>query len=88
MKYLTLIGAMLASSAFCAPRGEIAEELATRFDEHQVAFGLRGQMLFEVWASEAGTWTILQTTPESMSCIMATGTDWYAVEPVPAGTLN
>ena len=33
----------------------------------------------EVWASpETGTFTVMMTNAHGLSCILATGTDWYA----------
>ena len=38
----------------------------------------------QLFAAEAGTWTILLVTPEGMACLLASGTDFEAVIP-PAG---
>ncbi len=44
--------------------------------------------IFEIWASEkTGTWTILKTTPNGLTCVMAVGDGWHDDAPVftPAG---
>jgi hypothetical protein len=44
--------------------------------------------LIEVWTTSTGnTWTILMTRADGISCVMATGTNWYSQDPevAPAG---
>ncbi len=45
---------------------------------------MRGEAaVFEVWASEkTGSWTILFTRPDGVTCIMATGHDWQSLSPL------
>ena len=41
------------------------------------ALGIAGQKnLVELFVSKSGSWTMLMTTPEGMTCIMATGQSW------------
>ena len=62
----------------CQPHAKIAEHLRKAFSEVVVANGLAGNALFEVYASEAGTWTVLVTRPSmnNLSCVQGTGTDF------------
>ena len=61
----------------CGPRKVIVEQLKQKFKEHSGGMGLSNGVLFEIWsAPETGTFTILTTTPQNISCIMATGKDW------------
>ena len=61
----------------CGPRKIIVEQLKQKFKERSGGMGLSNGVLFEIWsAPETGTFTILTTTPQNISCIMATGNDW------------
>lgn len=79
-----------AGPAFCAERAQIAERLQGKYSEQLVGGGMQNANgLVEVWTSATGnTWTILMTRPDGISCVMATGTDWYSrpYEIEPAGT--
>lgn len=61
-------------------------KLETSYGESRMGAGLRGQAsLFEVWASaDSGTWTILVTDTEGISCVMASGDTWLDMPTVPA----
>lgn len=73
----------------CAERDAVTDRLKTKYSEDFVGGGLRNaKAIFEVWMSEEqGTWTILMTTPDGKSCVMASGTDWRDALPTmePAG---
>ncbi|NRB00326.1 MAG: hypothetical protein HRU32_10975 [Rhodobacteraceae bacterium] len=62
----------------CADREKVIERLSSKYGESFSGGGLQNPTkIFEVWASEEdGTWTILMTRPDGMSCVMASGTDW------------
>ena len=89
-----------AQAASCDDRAKITAKLDEKYGETQRGMGLSGQTrqedggvwkrkrfsIFEVWASEAtGTWTILETTPNGVACIVAVGENWIDSEPVQAG---
>lgn len=87
MRAATLLAGILASifvlsaSAHaqmqCGPRKLITKHLQTKFQESSGGLGLSGGVLFEIWSSpKTGTFTILSTTPQHISCIMAAGQDW------------
>ena len=53
-----------------------------KYQETGKALAIAGQVnLVEVFASKAGTWTILVTTPEGKSCIIAAGNSWEDLPP-------
>ncbi len=62
----------------CGLRGSVVEELGETYGEVRRGGGLAGPTaIYEIWASEAtGTWTILKTTPNGFTCIMAVGDGW------------
>lgn len=61
----------------CAARKEIVARLAERYGETLQSVGLdRNNAMLEVYASEAGSWTILVTNPEGLACLVASGQMW------------
>ena len=72
------------AQANCAARDVVVERLAAGFGEKLAGAGLRNSTsIFEVWMSEEkGTWTILLTTADGQSCVMASGTHWRGADPV------
>lgn len=67
----------------CAPRDTVVERLSGSYGEGLAAGGLRSaEQVLEVWASpETGTWTVLVTRADGVSCVMASGTNWHQQEP-------
>ena len=87
---ITIMPAALQAQSLCAERDSVVEKLETGYGEAFAGGGLQNSSrVFEVWMSEEkGTWTILMTRSDGMSCIMATGTNWRDGAPVtktPAG---
>lgn len=77
-----------AESEPCAERDHVVERLETLYEELPAGSGLEArqdrQALVEVWASrETGTFTVMLTTPDGVSCVLATGTDWQFGEVMP-----
>ncbi|MBT4889011.1 MAG: hypothetical protein HON65_05620 [Rhodospirillales bacterium] len=84
---LSLLGALLlimsalipqaSAEMICAGHNSVSEKLAKVFDELPTSAGLssNGGML-EVYTSPDGTWTIVLTRPDGISCLMATGEHW------------
>ena len=71
-----------AVAAPCAKRDIVIERLKSHYDETFTAGGLQSSLssstLVEVWVSErTGTFTVMLTTAEGLSCVVATGTDWH-----------
>ena len=81
---LGLASALIAAPAVaqsqqnCAPRDVVVERLSGGYGEVFSGGGLQStDSVFEIWTSEKdGTWTILMTRSDGMSCVMAAGTDW------------
>ena len=59
----------------CHNAAEIAKQLSTRYDEAPVAFWLQsnGNLLQVYSSTEKETWTVVSTTPNGVSCIVAAG---------------
>lgn len=64
-----------AATAACAPREVLLEELADRYGETRQTIGLTGGGdMVEMFASDdSGTWTLLLTQPDGMTCAVAAG---------------
>ena len=79
-----------AAQAVCGPYNEITKRLAEKFKERVVGRGIDQQnRMFEVWAGPDG-WTILMTSSDMQSCVMAIGqktTTWQTLSP-PTGPTN
>ncbi|WP_370230334.1 hypothetical protein [Cognatishimia sp.] len=90
-KKLTLTGILLGSLAVTSPamarencgvRETVVAKLQDSYSETLVAGGLQGnksvQTMVEVWASQkTGTFTMLLTSPEGVSCVVAVGTNFF-----------
>lgn len=72
--------AQAAEPSNCAPRKEVVSHLAAKFGEEPVAIGVSDSgRLIEILADRAGgTFTVILTTPQGVSCIVLTGESWQA----------
>lgn len=67
----------------CGQRGDVLQLLTERFQERQHGYGLAGsQAVVELFLSPEGTWTILMTGPNRLTCIVAAGHGWEDVPEV------
>lgn len=90
LAFLLLTGPAVAQT--CEPRPDMAAKLADKYGESMQFSGLQktrgGQAVLEVWASpETGTYTVLLSHANGLSCIIAVGTDFFEATPAdePAG---
>jgi hypothetical protein len=62
----------------CGTREAVVAKLSEKYGEVRRGGGLSSPTeVFEIWASATtGSWTILKTTPNGLSCIMAVGNGW------------
>ncbi|GGH29330.1 hypothetical protein SAMN05444007_104386 [Cribrihabitans marinus] len=75
-----------ANAASCGLRDSVIEQLQRKYAEELTVGGLqqrRGQQsVMEIWASpETGTFTVLLTQANGISCIVAAGTDFFQAIP-------
>ncbi len=79
-------GTASAAPQACAKRTDAVTHLASKYEEAPVAIGIANNGgVLEVLSSDKGSWTILVTMPNGVSCMLATGQSWEALEPVVAG---
>lgn len=67
-----------AAQMVCGERDLVVERLAKKYGEVPVAVAITDKGgLVEVLTSDGGdTWTIIVTTPDSTSCLVAAGEGW------------
>ena len=84
---LALMPGALHAQVNCAERASVVDKLAVKYGEAFSGGGLQSaESIFEVWHSEEkGTWTILMTRADGVSCIMASGTNWREGIKIPTG---
>lgn len=89
---MTMAAAMTAASMavaappVCGDRMVLINTLADRYHEAPKSMGLSADGgVVEVLASESGSWTMLITRPDGVSCLMASGTNWESVKTLVKG---
>ena len=69
------------AATVCSTRTNFLSELSSQHRENPVAMGLAANgSVLEVLASKDGTWTILITSPNGTSCVVAVGDSWEALK--------
>jgi len=68
-----------AQSNNCAPRQVVLDRLAEKYGETQQSIGLQGSnVMLEVFANEeTGTWSILLTRSDKISCLTHSGESYF-----------
>ncbi len=63
----------------CEKRADMVRDLEKIYREVRRGAGMAGaQAIVELYTNEAtGSWTILQTTPNGVTCLVATGDNWH-----------
>jgi len=90
LKILTLsVGISLVASAAmaqpqCNERDNVLELLAKKYKEAPIAAGVTntGALVEVLNDPKSGTWTIIVTTPQGMSCLVAAGEGWRSMEQI------
>ncbi|MGI9481917.1 MAG: hypothetical protein ACR2OR_06125 [Hyphomicrobiales bacterium] len=71
-----------AQATHCAAHQKVGKLLGERFKETRRAVGLlSASKMIEVYVSSGGTWTIVYTHPDGLSCIGAVGEHWQELKP-------
>lgn len=64
-------------NAPCAQRDNIVNTLDAQYKEAPRAIGLVSkEAVLEVFVSETGSWTLVVTNPQGLSCVLAAGQSW------------
>jgi hypothetical protein len=61
----------------CGKRADVEKMLKEQFGERAMAHGLaHSGAVAEIFTSRKGTWTIVATSPNGMSCLIGSGESW------------
>jgi hypothetical protein len=73
-------------SGACMWHEDAVAELKQTYGEEKVGLGLgpSGSAVFELFLAETGTWTLLVTRTDGISCVAASGDNWMT-SPLLAG---
>lgn len=86
---LTMTLPAQSQSNNCAPREAVVGRLSESYGESRQSIGLAaGNRVVEMYASpETGTWTLLMTLPDGLTCILGAGQAFERLdeEVTPAG---
>jgi hypothetical protein len=77
-----------ASAAnLCTPRAAMIDALARKYHEQRRGMGIASRTgVLEFYVSQKGTWTMVMSMPNGISCIVAAGKDWEEITITPTGT--
>lgn len=71
------LNANMLAMNMCGERERIVGELEQHFQEAVTAVGMvDDNAVVEVFVSESGTWTIIATGTDGMSCVLSAGEGW------------
>ncbi len=69
------------AESYCAKHDKLAEVLKTKFGEQQQGMGLAGKSaMVELYVSQKGTFTLVTTDTNGLSCIVGAGDSWEKLE--------
>lgn len=70
-----------AQQTVCGDRNEIVSRLEKGYQETTSGLGLSANGgIVELYTSEKGTWTLMLTQPNGVSCLIAAGDNWEHVD--------
>lgn len=71
-----------AQQSQCNDRKQVIDLLAQKYKESPVAAGVtnNGGLVEVLTDGKGGTWTIIVTTPQGVSCLVAAGDGWRRME--------
>ncbi len=75
-----LVSSVAMAQVPCDQRDKIVERFAVKFKEAPIAMGVSSNgRLIEVLSTQDGdTWTLIITSPDGNSCMIASGQGWRA----------
>ena len=77
VSFTALLAAPASAQSICGKRDEIVSRLESGYQEHNSAMGMSTNGgLVELYTSEKGTWTLMLSQPNGVSCLIAAGENW------------
>jgi len=81
-----VLTATSAGAAMCSSYDKFSAFLSGKYKESPRAVGLvANKRVMQIYVSEKGTWSILMTSPQGTSCLIAAGDNWEKLKVVAAG---
>lgn len=78
--FVAAVSAPASAQTACGERGVIADRLAQKYGERPTSIGLATNgSVIEIFASADGTFTILVTSPDGKTCLVAAGEGWQPI---------
>lgn len=76
-----VIATPAVAQAPCGKRDAMVPALAEKYGEAPLFMGISSEgFTTEIFGSAGGgTWTVIMTRPDGLTCIMAAGTSWQAI---------
>lgn len=81
---LALVASAASAEPQCNDRNQVLQLLAKKYKESPIAAGVTntGGLVEVLSDGKGGTWTIIVTTPQGVSCLVAAGEGWRTMEQV------
>lgn len=79
-----LIAQAAVAQPQCNDRKQVLDLLAQKYKEAPIASGVtnNGGLVEVLTNAKGGTWTIIVTTPQGVSCLVAAGEGWRKMEQI------
>ncbi len=85
----TAVSQQAPAGAVCGERGKFLAHLGKNHQEIPSAMGVTASgRVIEVLTSPDGTWTIIMTHPNGVTCMVAAGQAWESIERVALGPVT
>jgi len=75
-----LVSSAAVAQVSCGQRDKIVEWLAVEYKEAPIATGVssKGRLIEVLSTHDGDTWTVIVTSPDGDSCVIASGQGWRA----------
>ncbi len=75
-----LVSSAAVAQVSCGQRDKIVEWLAVEYKEAPIATGVssKGRLIEVLSTHDGDTWTVIVTSPDGNSCLIASGQGWRA----------
>ena len=75
--FLVVVASPVSAQIYCGPREQILASLAKQYHEQPTAIGLAsGGTIIELLSSTSGSWTLLSTRANGITCVLLVGEAW------------
>lgn len=66
----------VSAQSVCAARTDMVKLFTEKYKEQRVGFGVTSRPMIELFVSEKGSFSIITSYPNGISCLLTTGSDW------------